>query len=71
MYCICYEGEDGMCNMAGYVGERKAAPILIDMLRAQEALNGGYYTGIATIYEGKIYYRKLRSSSTDCMFQYF
>jgi len=51
-----------MCNIAGYVGERRAAPILIEMLRAQEALNGGFYTGIATMHEGKIYYRKLVGS---------
>ena len=48
-----------MCNIAGYVGERKAAPILIDMIRAQEGLNGGFYTGIATLNEGKIHYRKV------------
>lgn len=27
-----------MCNIAGYVGERRAAPILIDMLRREEGL---------------------------------
>ena len=48
-----------MCNIAGYVGERRAAPILIEMLRAQEGLNAGFYTGIATMHEGKIHYRKL------------
>lgn len=48
-----------MCNIAGYVGERRAAPILIDMLRREEGIDAGYYTGIATIHEGKIYYRKL------------
>ncbi len=48
-----------MCNIAGYVGERTAAPILIEMIRAQEGLNGGFYTGIATLHEGKIYYRKV------------
>lgn len=48
-----------MCNIAGYVGTKQAAPILIDMLRKQEGLDAGYYTGIATIHEGKIHYRKL------------
>ena len=48
-----------MCNIAGYVGERRAAPILIEMIRRQENLNGGHYTGIATIHEGKLYYAKL------------
>ena len=48
-----------MCNIAGYVGTRQAAPILIDMLRKQEGLDAGYYTGIATIDNGKIHYAKL------------
>ena len=48
-----------MCNIAGYIGERAAAPILIEMIRAQEGLNGGFYTGIATLHEGKIHYRKV------------
>ena len=47
-----------MCNIAGYVGTRQAAPILIEMMRKQEGMNAGYYTGIATLHEGKIYYRK-------------
>ena len=48
-----------MCNIAGYVGERPAAPILLEMIAAQEGFAGGYYTGIATMHEGKIYYAKL------------
>ena len=48
-----------MCNIAGYVGNRDAAPILIEMIRKQEGLAGGFYTGIATIHEGKIYHAKL------------
>ena len=51
-----------MCNIAGYIGTKQAAPILIDMLRNQEGLDAGYYTGIATIHEGKIHYRKLVGS---------
>lgn len=51
-----------MCNIAGYVGEKKAAPILIDMMRKQEGLDAGFYTGIATIDKGKIHYRKLVGS---------
>ena len=45
-----------MCNIAGYVGNGKqeAAPILLEMMRAQEGYAGGYYTGIATIHEGKL-----------------
>ena len=48
-----------MCNIAGYVGERQAAPILIEMLRREEGIDAGFYTGIATLHEGKIYYRKV------------
>ncbi len=48
-----------MCNIAGYVGERRAAPILLEMIKAQEGLNGGHFSGIATLHEGRIYYEKL------------
>lgn len=48
-----------MCNIAAYVGERRAAPILIEMMKREEGFEGGYSTGIATIHEGKIYYAKL------------
>ncbi len=44
-----------MCNIAGYVGDRRAAPILIDMLRREQFMDGGICTGIATIHEGKLY----------------
>ena len=48
-----------MCNIAGYVGTKQAAPILIDMLRKQEHYDGGMSCGIATIHNGRIYYRKV------------
>ena len=48
-----------MCNIAGYVGEKRAAPILLEMLRRQQDFDGGVCTGIATIYNGRIYYRKI------------
>lgn len=48
-----------MCNIAGYIGNRPAAPILIEMIRNQEGWNGGCYTGIATLHEGRIHYAKL------------
>ena len=48
-----------MCNIAGYAGTKPAAPILIEMMKKQEGRLGGYYTGIATVHEGKIYYAKL------------
>lgn len=48
-----------MCNIAAYVGSRPAAPILIDMLSRIEGMNAGFFTGIATIHEGRLHYRKL------------
>ena len=48
-----------MCNIAGYAGQRRAAPILIEMLKRQEFYDGGMSTGIATIHEGKIHWRKV------------
>ena len=48
-----------MCNIAGYIGKKQAAPILLDLLRRQECYDGGAGTGIATIHEGKLYFRKV------------
>ena len=48
-----------MCNIAGYAGNQPAAPILIEMLRKQAYYDGDMSTGIATIHEGKLYYKKL------------
>lgn len=58
-----------MCNIAGYIGERRAAPILIEMLRAQEGLNAGFYTGIATLHRGQIHYRKVVGNLDDLLSQ--
>ena len=48
-----------MCTIAGYNGSKRAAPILIDMMRKMEGLDSGFYTGIATFYEGRIYCAKV------------
>ena len=48
-----------MCNIAGYVGTRQAAPILIEMMKKQEGFDSGFFTGISTIHEGKIYCAKV------------
>ena len=49
-----------MCNIAGYVGTRAATPILLEMIRKQEGLNGGFYTGLA-VHDGQtLQYAKLR-----------
>ncbi len=50
-----------MCVIAGYSGNKPAAPILIEMLRKTEYIDGGLSTGIATIHEGKLYVRKVLS----------
>ena len=49
-----------MCNIAGYVGARRVAPILIDMIRIQEGLNGGFYTGLAVHDGASVSYRVAR-----------
>lgn len=48
-----------MCNIVAYAGQKPAAPILIDMIRRSAIFDGGYSTGIATIHEGRIYWRKM------------
>lgn len=48
-----------MCNIAGYAGKQNAAPILLEMLRKQQGFDGGASTGIVTIHEGKLYWRKV------------
>ena len=40
-----------MCNIAGYIGKKQAAPILIEMMKKQEGFCGGYYTGM-TVHDG-------------------
>ncbi len=48
-----------MCIIAGYSGKKQAAPILIEMLKKSEYVDGGLSTGIATIHEGKLYTAKV------------
>ncbi len=48
-----------MCIIAGYSGAKQAAPILIEMLKKTEYIDGGLSTGIATIHEGKLYTTKV------------
>lgn len=54
-----------MCNIAGYTGTKQAAPILIDMIKRQEKLDGGLSTGIATIHNGKLYMAKVTGDVED------
>ena len=48
-----------MCNLAGYVGDDRAAPVLLEMMARQEGFAGGYYSGIATIADGKLHHAKV------------
>ena len=48
-----------MCNIAGYAGARQAAPVLLEMLKRQEYYDGNVSTGVVTIHEGKLHYRKI------------
>ncbi len=56
-----------MCNISGYIGNKNAAPILIDMMKNQEGFAGGYYTGISTIYNGKIYHAKVLGGVSELL----
>ena len=64
-----------MCNIAGYVGSRRAAPIILEMLRREEGFAGGFYSGLATMQDSKIFSEKLtgdvarlldKTSALDC-----
>ncbi|HWL53960.1 MAG TPA: hypothetical protein VNQ90_16080 [Chthoniobacteraceae bacterium] len=48
-----------MCVIAGYIGTQPAAPLLLEMLRREEGLAGGYYTGIVTLHEGRLHHAKV------------
>lgn len=48
-----------MCTIAGFIGNRPAAPVLLEMLKREEGLAGGFYTGIATVHEGRLYCEKV------------
>ncbi len=48
-----------MCNIAGYVGERDAAPILLEMMSREAGYGGGYYSGIAVMSDGELHWDKV------------
>ncbi|HWL51480.1 MAG TPA: hypothetical protein VNQ90_03540 [Chthoniobacteraceae bacterium] len=48
-----------MCVIAGYLGKEAAAPILLEMLRREEGLAGGFSTGIVTLHEGVLHHAKV------------
>ena len=59
-----------MCNMAAYAGKLPAAPFLLDMIRCQEYLAGGHYTGIATIDGTTIHMYKVVGTVDDLLRRY-
>ena len=48
-----------MCNIAAYVGKREALPILKELIRRQEGLDSGFYTGMAIHNGSLLNYRKI------------
>lgn len=58
-----------MCNIAGYVGTKQAAPIIIEMLRKQEPWDAGFYTGIATLHDGTYSMHKVVGSTKELLEQ--
>lgn len=54
-----------MCNIAGYIGKKDAAPVLLEMLRRQQGLDGYFSVGIATVHEGKLYCKKILGCVED------
>ena len=48
-----------MCNIAGYSGTKRAAPILLEMLRQEEPSGLSLSAGIVTLHEGRLFCRKV------------
>ncbi len=58
-----------MCNIAGYAGNKQAAPILLEMIRKMQPYDGDTAVGIATFHEGKIHWRKFHGTAEDFIAQ--
>jgi len=64
-----------VCNIAGYIGNEEAAPILLELIERQEGFGGGYYTGIATVADGTLHHAKVvgdtatlrRETDAECL----
>jgi len=54
-----------MCVIAGYIGPKSAAPVLLEMLKREEGLAAGFYTGIATLHEGRLYHCKVIGDTAE------
>ena len=56
-----------MCNIAGYIGRKQAAPILLEMMRRSEGFAGGYYTGLAVMDGDQLHHAKAIGNTADLM----
>ena len=56
-----------MCNIAGYAGNKPAAPALLEIIRRQQYYDGNMSAGIVTYHEGKLYRRCISGSVEDLM----
>lgn len=56
-----------MCNIAGYIGKKQAAPILLEMMKRSEGFAGGYYTGLAVMEGEKLHYAKAVGDTADLL----
>lgn len=58
-----------MCNIAGYIGKKQAAPILLEMMKRSEGFAGGYYTGLAVMDGDKLHHAKSVGNTADLLNQ--
>lgn len=47
-----------MCVWSAYAGKKQAAPIMLEAIKKTEGFWAGFYTGLATCHEGKLYFDK-------------
>lgn len=47
-----------MCMISAFIGDTEAVPHLIEMTQKQEFVFGGFYTGMVTAHEGKLYRKR-------------
>ena len=48
-----------MCTWAGYIGQERAAAVLLQMAKRQEGLWSGYYSGLVTVDRGRLHWEKV------------
>ena len=45
-----------MCVWSAYAGKKQAAPIMLEAINKTEGFWAGFYTGLATCHEGKLFF---------------